>query len=123
MPEQTIRDLARDFATGKPAAIRIGYGVDRWYYSDYTARAVANLAVVTGNIGSAGGGISVHDGTYPAPVNLQPLRTPGGCEAATLNIVSLMQAIEHSDPYPVRALRLSGSNMFNQTGEPYASFE
>ena len=115
VPEQTIRDLAREFATSKPAAIRIGYGVDRWYYSDYTARAVANLAVVTGNIGSAGGGISVHDGTYPAPVNLQPLRTPGGREAATLDIVSLMQAIEHSNPYPVRALWLSGSNMFNQT--------
>jgi anaerobic dimethyl sulfoxide reductase subunit A len=115
VPEQTICDLAREFATIKPAAIRIGYGVDRWYYSDYTARAVANLAVVTGNIGVAGGGISVHDGTYPAPVNLQPLRTPGGREAATLDIISLMQAIEHSDPYPVRALWLSGSNMFNQT--------
>jgi molybdopterin-containing oxidoreductase family molybdopterin binding subunit len=115
VPERAIRDLAREFATCKPAAIRIGYGVDRWYYSDYTARAVANLAVITGNIGSAGGGISVHDGTYPAPLNLQPLRTPGGREAATLDIVSLMPAIEHSDPYPVRALWLSGSNMFNQT--------
>jgi molybdopterin-containing oxidoreductase family molybdopterin binding subunit len=115
VPAQTIRDLAREFAASEPAAIRIGYGVDRWYYSDYTARAVANLAVVTGNIGVAGGGISVHDGTYPAPLNLHSFRAPGGHEAATLDIVSLMKAIEFADPYPVKALWLSASNMFNQT--------
>jgi anaerobic dimethyl sulfoxide reductase subunit A len=115
VPAQTIRDLAREFALRKPAAIRIGYGVDRWYYCDYTARAVANLAVVTGNIGIAGGGISVHDGTYSAPLNLHPFRSPGGRAAANLDVVSLMKAIERGDPYPVRALWLSASNMFNQT--------
>lgn len=112
---QTIRELAREFSSRKPAAIRIGYGVDRWYYSDYTARAVANLVVATGNIGVAGGGISVHDGTYAAPLNLHPFRSPGGREAATLDVISLMKAIEHSDPYPVRSLWLSTSNLFNQT--------
>jgi anaerobic dimethyl sulfoxide reductase subunit A len=115
VPAETIRELAREFATSKPAAIRIGYGVDRWYYCDYTARAVANLAVVTGNIGIAGGGISVHDGTYGAPLNLHSFRSPGGREAATLDVISLMKAIEHGDPYPVRALWLSASNMLNQT--------
>jgi len=115
VPAQTIRDLAREFAERKPAAIRIGYGVDRWYYCDYTARAAANLVVATGNIGIAGGGISVHDGTYAAPLNLHPFRSPGGREAATLDVISLMKAIERGDPYPVRALWLSASNMFNQT--------
>jgi len=115
VPAQTIRDLAREFALRKPAAIRIGYGVDRWYYCDYTARAVANLVIATGNIGMAGGGISVHDGSYAAPLNLHPFRSPGGREAATLDVVSLMKAIERGDPYPVRALWLSASNMFNQT--------
>jgi molybdopterin-containing oxidoreductase family molybdopterin binding subunit len=115
VPVETIRDLAREFASHKPAAIRIGYGVDRWYYCDYTARAVANLVVATGNIGIAGAGISVHDGTYGAPLNLHPFRAPGGREAATLDVVSLMKAIERGDPYPVRSLWLSASNMFNQT--------
>jgi molybdopterin-containing oxidoreductase family molybdopterin binding subunit len=115
VPAGIIRDLARQFAASKPAAIRIGYGVDRWYYSDYTARAVANLVVGTGNIGIPGGGISVHDGTYAAPLNLHPFRCPGGREAALLDIVSLMKAIEFGDPYPVKALWLSASNMFNQT--------
>ncbi|MGE5303392.1 MAG: molybdopterin-containing oxidoreductase family protein [Alphaproteobacteria bacterium] len=112
---KTIRELARDFAARKPAAIRIGYGVDRWYYSDYTARAAANLVIATGNIGVPGAGISVHDGTYAAPLNLNAFRAPDGRQAATLDVVSLMQAIEHDTPYPVRALWLSASNMFNQT--------
>lgn len=115
VPAQTICDLACQFAARKPAAIRLGYGVDRWYYCDYTARAAANLIVATGNIGIVGGGISVHDGTYATALNLQPFRSPGGREAATLDIMSLVKAIEHGEPYPVRALWLSASNMFNQT--------
>ncbi len=115
IPAETIRALAREFALSKPASIRIGYGVDRWYYCDYTARAAANLVVATGNIGVAGGGISVHDGTYGAPLNLRPFRSPDGREAATLDIVSLMKAIDSGDPFPVKALWLSASNMFNQT--------
>ena len=112
---KTIRELAREFAARGPAAIRIGYGVDRWYYCDHTARAAANLVIVTGNIGVPGAGISVHDGTYPTPLNLDVLRAPDGRQAATLDVVSLMQAIEHGVPYPVKALWLSASNMFNQT--------
>jgi molybdopterin-containing oxidoreductase family molybdopterin binding subunit len=115
VPGPLIRDLAREFASRKPASIRIGFGVDRWYYSDYTARAVANLVVVTGNIGVTGGGISVHDGTYPAPLNLKGFRAPSGREAATLDAISLASAIEHGKPYPVKALWLSASNMLNQT--------
>jgi anaerobic selenocysteine-containing dehydrogenase len=115
VPAKTIRELAREFAGHKPAAIRIGYGVDRWYYCDYTARAAANLVIATGNIGFPGAGISVHDGTYAAPLNLDAFRAPDGHQAATLDVVSLMQAIEHGVPYPVRALWLSASNMFNQT--------
>lgn len=115
VPVETIRTLACEFATRKPASIRIGYGVDRWYYADYTARAVAALVIVTGNIGVPGSGISVHDGTYAAPLNLNSFRAPDGREAATLDMVTLMTAIEHGVPYAVKALWLSASNMFNQT--------
>ncbi|MBI2359652.1 MAG: molybdopterin-dependent oxidoreductase [Deltaproteobacteria bacterium] len=115
VPASIIRDLGREFASRKPASIRIGFGVDRWYYSDYTARAVANLVIATGNIGVPGGGISIHDGTYPVPLNQRVFRSPDGREAATLDVISLMSAVEYGKPYPVRALWLSASNMFNQT--------
>ncbi|MBI3013518.1 MAG: molybdopterin-dependent oxidoreductase [Candidatus Tectomicrobia bacterium] len=115
VPAQSIRDLAREFATCKPSSIRIGFGVDRWYYSDYTARAVAALAVATGNIGIPGGGISLHSGTYPVPLNLRTFRSPQGKSAETLDVISLMSAIETGNPYPVKALWLSAANLFNQT--------
>ena len=115
VPVETIGDLASEFASRRPASIRIGYGVDRWYYSDYIARAAANLVIATGNIAVPGGGISVHDGSHAAPLNLNSFRAPDGREAATLDIISLMRAIEHDTPYPVKSLWLSGSNMFNQT--------
>jgi anaerobic selenocysteine-containing dehydrogenase len=115
VPAKVIGDLARELGSRKPASIRIGYGVDRWYYCDYTARAAANLVVATGNIAVPGAGISVHDGTYGAPLNLNAFRAPAGREAATLDAISLMQAIEHGTPYAVRALWLSASNLFNQT--------
>jgi molybdopterin-containing oxidoreductase family molybdopterin binding subunit len=115
VPAETIRGLATDLGTRKPTAIRIGYGVDRWYWSDYTARAVAALAVATGNIGVPGGGISVHSGTYPAPAGLMAFRNPDGRSAPLLDAIGLMSAIESGRPYPVKALWLSASNLFNQT--------
>ncbi|HEY7675935.1 MAG TPA: molybdopterin-dependent oxidoreductase, partial [Candidatus Methylomirabilis sp.] len=115
VPAETIRALAVDLATRRPSAIRIGYGVDRWYWSDYTARAVAALAVATGNIGIPGGGISVHSGTYPVPASMMAFRNPGGRSASLLDAIELMSAIESGRPYPVKALWLSASNLLNQT--------
>jgi anaerobic selenocysteine-containing dehydrogenase len=115
VPAETIRALAIEFATRKPTAFRIGFGVDRWYWSDYTARAVAALAIATGNIGIAGGGISVHSGTYALPASLMEFRKPGGKSSPLLDTIALMSAIETGQPYPVKALWLTGSNMFNQT--------
>ncbi len=115
VPAETIRDLATDLAMRKPSAIRIGYGIDRWYWSDYTARAVAALVIVTGNIGVPGGGISMHSGTYALPASLMAFRKPDGKSAALLDTIGLMGAMESGQPYRVKALWLSGSNMFNQT--------
>ena len=115
VPAESIRALATDLATQRPTAIRIGYGVDRWYWSDYTARAVAALVIATGNVGVPGGGISVHSGTYPVPASMMAFRNPDGKSAVTLDMIGLMSAIESGRPYPVKALWLSASNMFNQT--------
>lgn len=114
VPARILRGLAREFAACKPASIRIGYGVDRWYYADYTARAAAALAVATGNIGIPGGGISLHGGTYPSPLDQRSLRCPAGKSAPSLDMISLRSAIACGRPYPVKALWLSASNLFNQ---------
>ncbi len=115
VPAETIRSLAVEFATRKPLAIRIGYGVDRWYWSDYTGRSIAALAIATGNIGIPGGGISVHSGTYAPPASLMAFRRVEGKPVPLLDIAGIMNAIETGRPYPVKALWLSSCNMFNQT--------
>ena len=115
VPAETIRALAAELGTRKPCALRVGYGVDRWYWSDYTARAIAALSVVTGNIGVAGGGISVHSGSYALPAAMMAFRNPGGRSPALLDTIGLMSAIELERPYPVKALWLTASNLFNQT--------
>lgn len=111
----TIRALASDLARRKPAAVRIGYGVDRWYWSDHTSRAVATLVIATGNIGVAGGGISVHSGSYALPGSLMAFRNPGGKSPDLLDAMPLMSAIESGRPYPLRALWLNGSSLFNHS--------
>ena len=115
VPAEAIRALAIEFATHKPSAIRIGYGVDRWYWSDYTARSIAALVIATGNIGIAGGGVSVHSGTYAPPASMMTFRKIDGKSAPLLDTIGLMSAIEFGRPYSVKALWLSTCNMFNQT--------
>ena len=51
-----IADLARRYAESGPAAIRVGYGVDRWYRADLNGRAIALLACLCGYVGRPGVG-------------------------------------------------------------------
>ena len=89
--------------------------MDRWYWSDYTARSIAALVIATGNIGIAGGGVSVHSGTYAPPASMMTFRKIDGKSAPLLDTIGLMSAIEFGRPYSVKALWLSTCNMFNQT--------
>jgi len=49
--------LARLIALEKPAAIVLGYGMQRYFNGGQTVRAIDALAAITGNIGLAGGGV------------------------------------------------------------------
>ncbi|HOL18073.1 MAG TPA: molybdopterin-dependent oxidoreductase [Bacillota bacterium] len=58
LPAGHIIRLARLYATARPAAILLGYGLQRHSNGGNTIRAIDALAALTGNIGVPGGGVS-----------------------------------------------------------------
>ncbi|KKM12074.1 hypothetical protein SY88_05345 [Clostridiales bacterium PH28_bin88] len=59
---EVIRQLAREFATTRPAMIIEGAGTNHWYHNDLNNRAQMLLPILTGNVGKNGGGFNHYVG-------------------------------------------------------------
>ncbi|MGJ7920728.1 DMSO/selenate family reductase complex A subunit [Neobacillus sp. LXY-4] len=55
VPAEKIRQIAREYATAKPAALIQGWGPQRHAYGEQVMRGGAQLACLTGNVGKLGG--------------------------------------------------------------------
>lgn len=64
---ETIKRLAREYATAKPACLMPGLGIQRTGNGEQTVRSLALLACLTGNVGVAGGGAAggLETGRHP----------------------------------------------------------
>ncbi|MBD1381780.1 molybdopterin-containing oxidoreductase family protein [Metabacillus arenae] len=76
VPEEKIIELARLYATTKPATMQSGRGAQRSAQGEHFTRATATLATMTGNVGKMGGnsggcgyGIGPHGFGLPVPEN------------------------------------------------------
>jgi len=113
---EEIELLAREYATVRPAAIRLNYGVQRSERGGNAVRAIAALPVVTGAWREAGGGLQLttsgafeFNRTALELPDLQ-MRSPLGREARAINMAQLGRAlVEPGDP-PVNALIVYNSN-------------
>jgi anaerobic selenocysteine-containing dehydrogenase len=91
VPVEQIRQLAKDYGTLKPAAIRLNYGMQRVRGGGNAVRAVACLPALTGAWRHRAGGMLLSSsGQFPAQravlqrPDLMPVRTP-----RTLNMVGI----------------------------------
>src|SRR5205085_8688677 len=108
--------LARDYATERPAAIRVNYGVQRSENGGMAMRAITMLPCITGSWKEVGGGLQLSlSGAFPldnTALERPDLmrRSPLGREARVINMSKLASALNTVDDPPVKAMFVYNSN-------------
>ncbi|HEY6935762.1 MAG TPA: molybdopterin-dependent oxidoreductase [Terriglobales bacterium] len=111
-----IVKLAREYATTRPAAIRLNYGVQRSERGGMSVRTVCMLPCLTGSWKELGGGLQLSlSGAFQ--LNKENLQRPDlmsasplGRTARTINMVELGKALTELNDPPVKALFVYNSN-------------
>ncbi len=115
IPAEDIVALAREYATTRPAAIRLNYGVQRSERGAMATRLIGLLPALTGAWKDVGGGVqlSTSQAFYLNRHGLErpdlQMQSPLGREARILNMSELGQALNTAEP-PVKALVVYNSN-------------
>ena len=117
IPAETIRRLAIEFATTKPAALQCGYAPGRTAYGEQFHRAAYALAAMTGNVGVKGGNSGVSNGaTGRTGIKSLPAGTnPIDARVASPLLADLL-ARGKSGGYPadIKLIYSVGGDLFNQ---------
>jgi len=109
-----IRKLAREYATTRPAVIRLNYGVQRSDGGGMATRAISMLPCIIGSLKEVGGGI--HLSTSGAfDLNKEALQRPdlrphGRKPPRIVNMVELGKALNRLNDPPLKALFVYSSN-------------
>jgi anaerobic selenocysteine-containing dehydrogenase len=116
IPAQDIVDLAREYATTRPAAIRVNYGVQRSERGSMAVRTIALLPALVGAWRDPGGGLQLTT-SAAFQLNRPALERPDlqqasplGREARILNMTELGRILTEIDDPPVKALVVYNSN-------------
>ncbi len=117
IPATTLRRLAIEFASSKPAAIQAGYAPGRTEFGEQFHRAAYALAAITGNVGVPGGNSGASNGaTGRAGVkNWPPGKNPAGARVASPMLADLL-ASGRGGGYPadIKLIYSAGGDLFNQ---------
>jgi anaerobic selenocysteine-containing dehydrogenase len=110
-----IYRLAREYATVRPAAIRMNYGVQRSENGGTAARVIAMLPCITGSWKEVGGGFQLSTsggfGLNNAALAMPELMEKSlGRPARTINMVELGKALNQVNDPPVKAMFVYNSN-------------
>jgi len=117
IPADTLRRLAVEYATSRPAALQCGYAPGRTIAGEQFHRAAYALAAISGNIGIAGGNTGVSNGatgrggikSLPAGPN------PSGARVASSLLADLLER-GRAGGYPadVKLIYSAAGDLFNQ---------
>jgi anaerobic selenocysteine-containing dehydrogenase len=110
-----ILKLAREYATSRPAVIRLNYGVQRSERGGMSTRAVAMLPCITGSWKEIGGGLQLStSGAYglkrEALEGAELMSKTLGRPARVVNMVELGKALNSLDNPPIKGLFVYNSN-------------
>ena len=108
IPVETIRRLAVDYASSKPASIHRGFGLQRSFHSDLSWRAINTLAAFTGNIS-----FKRLATVWETETSSLFFPEPAGSFNRLPNM-NLYDAITKGHPFPVKALCIAMHNFVNQ---------
>ncbi|MFT7723002.1 MAG: molybdopterin oxidoreductase family protein [Roseateles sp.] len=107
-----VRGLARDYATTRPAAIRMNYGLQRVRGGGNAVRLVALLPCLTGAWRHASGGVLLSASGWAAPYKNPALERPdllAGRTPRMVNMSTIGDALLQADP-PIEAIVVYNSN-------------
>jgi anaerobic dimethyl sulfoxide reductase subunit A len=117
IPAATLRRLAIEFATTKPAALQCGYAPGRTAYGEQFHRAAYALCAITGNVGIPGGSSGVSNGaTGRCGIKMLPTGdNPIAARVASPLLADLL-ARGKSGGYPadIKLIYSAGGDLFNQ---------
>jgi anaerobic selenocysteine-containing dehydrogenase len=116
IPREEIVSLAREYATTRPAVIRLNYGVQRSERGGAAVQAISLLPVLVGSFREPGGGVQLST-SQGFQVNRPGLEMPElqdksrlGRPARMVNMSSLAEALNDLDAPPVKAMVVYNSN-------------
>ena len=110
-----IGKLAHEYATTRPAVIRLNYGVQRSERGGMATRAITMLPCITGSWKEVGGGLQLST-SEAFGLNTKALKRPDlmktalGREARTINMVELGRVLNALSDPPVKAMFIYNSN-------------
>ncbi|RSK27554.1 dehydrogenase [Bacillus sp. HMF5848] len=116
VPKQAITELAQLYATHKPAATWIGFGLQRYSQGAQAVRAIDSLVAISGNYSRAYHGMYyVHNGLEQFPLNLLTHQGPqSSLESRTINMNTFATDAKSLSNPPLKMLWIAARNPLSQ---------